>query len=125
MLTRTRRIATAALAVAAIGSQPAVAMPYEPTGGNSSSIAPMGEHAASLSDIEPRPVPTERELGDLRTESAQEPFQPVVVEVEEQVASGFDWSAAGIGAAGGLALVLIGGAAVALARHRPARTAAS
>jgi hypothetical protein len=122
MLTRTRRIATAALAVAAMGAQPAVAMPSEPTGGTGNSIVPMGEHAASLNGLEPSAATPQRELGDLRTESAQEPFQPVVVEVEEQVASGFDWSAAGIGAAGGLALVLIGGAAVAVARHRPART---
>jgi hypothetical protein len=124
MLTRTRRIITAALAVAAIGAQPAFAMPYEPTGGGSS-IAPMGEHAASLNGIEPRDLAPQSEPRDLRTDAARDPVQPVVVEVEEQLTAGFDWSAAGIGAAGGLALVLIGGAAVMFARHRPARTAVS
>jgi hypothetical protein len=123
MLIRTRRIIIAALAVAAVGAPPAVAMPAEPTGGGS--IAPMGEHAASLNGIEPRDIPPATEPGDLRTDAAREPVQPVVVEVEEQIAAGFDWSAAGIGAAGGLALVLIGGALVMFARHRPPKAAVS
>ena len=39
---------------------------------------------------------------------------PVVVEVD----AGFDWAAAGVGAAGGLGLVLVAGGAVSVVRRR-------
>ena len=105
MLIRTRRIALIALAVAALAAPSALALPNDPT------RDARGEYSASL----PSTVPD-----DLRTENTKEPAPPVVVEVD-RLGSGFDWSAAIIGAAGGLAIVLIGGAAVSAARHRPAR----
>ena len=41
--------------------------------------------------------------------------QPVVVRVDQ----GFDWSSAGVGAAGGLGLALVAGGAFSLVRNRP------
>jgi hypothetical protein len=155
MLFRTSRIVIATLAVVTLGATPALAMPIDPTspadarGEQAASLSGVsgargdqvvspsgvadarGEQAASLSATgaaslsATAPSQSVTELRDLRTEIAREPLQPVVVEVDEPVVSGFDWGAAAIGAAGGLALVLIAGAAVMFARHRPARTLAS
>jgi hypothetical protein len=134
MLSRTSRIIIiATLAVAGLGASPALAIPIDPVGPvdarGGHAVSPSvvadarGEQAASLAATAPRVTVTEP--SDLRTESAREPLQPVVVEVDEPAVSGFDWSAAAIGAAGSLGLLLLAGAAVLFARHRPARTMVS
>ena len=46
------------------------------------------------------------------------PAQPVVVPVDAPVTTGFDWTAAVIGAAGALAIAVIAGAGIALMRRR-------
>ncbi len=71
-----------------------------------------GEHAASLAD---RPA-----VADLRTPDAVDPFvRPVVVEVSgEPAAPDFDWTAAIIGLAAGLAFAVLAGVAVSGGRRR-------
>jgi hypothetical protein len=81
-----------------------------------------GENAIGASD------PVTPPAGDQRSPDAREPVggqgvpQPVVVEVTDPSGSGFDWTAAIIGMAGGLALAVLAGVAVAGSRRRP-RTA--
>ena len=58
---------------------------------------------------------------DQRTPDAREagaPAQPVVVAVDAPVTTGFDWTAAVIGAGGALAIAMIAGAGIALLRRR-------
>jgi hypothetical protein len=125
MFPKSRLAITVALATAAVSAPTAAAMPAEPVsttdarGEYSASLDARGEHAASLSQTAP--------AFDLRTADAREPdggpasTQPVVVEVTEPAASGFDWTDAGIGAAGGLALTVLFGSGVVLARRRVPR----
>jgi len=126
MLTKSRLTVATALAAAAIGAQPAYAGPVDPvdprqqdmhastvTRPDRSADDARGEHAASLADSPP--------TGDLRAEASREPIgvQPVVVEVDEPVSSGFDWTAAIIGLGAGLALAVLAGVGVAGSRRRP------
>ena len=75
-----------------------------------------GEFAAS----EPKTTPAL--ASDQRTPDAREPFvRPVVVEIGDPAPGGFDWPAAIIGLAGGLALAVLAGVGVAGARRRPVR----
>jgi|SRR5215218_4028451 len=126
MFPKSRLAITVALATAAVSAPTAAAMPAEPVGTTTdargeqaASLDARGEHAASQSQTAP--------ALDLRTADAREPdggpvsTQPVVVEVPQPVASGFDWTDAGIGAAGGLALTVLFGSGVVLARRRVPR----
>jgi hypothetical protein len=120
MLTKSRITFATALAVAAIGTSPALAIadwnvqgsppndgrenPTSPIGAGSESSTPdaRGEYSASLSESAPATAP------DLRTADAQEPFvRPVVVEIGDPAPGGFDWPAAIIGLAGGLGLNVV------------------
>ena len=112
----------------------ALASPAEP-------VDLRGENAASLSDQPTYPSPTMDIRGehaaspsnqsvasggsglDLRSENAREPFvpQPVVVEVDEPIADGFDWTEAIIGMGAGLALAVLAGVGVAGGRRRHGR----
>jgi hypothetical protein len=137
MLTKSRLILTTALAVVALAAPPAFAGPVDPgtSGGttdsrqldmHASTVKPdrttsdaRGEHAASLSDA----TAGSGAGSDLRTEAAAEPFAgPVVVEVGDPVSAGFDWRAAIIGLAGGLAIAVLAGVGVAGGRRRQPRT---
>jgi hypothetical protein len=139
MLTKSHLTIATALAVAAIAAPAATAMPADPVDAqdvrsyptladprtgppqgdlHAGTVTPSdarGEHAASLAD---RPAEA-----DLRTPDAVEPFvRPVVVEVGEPVSSpGFDWTAAIIGIAGGLALAVLAAAAISGGRRRQGR----
>jgi len=132
MRTRSHLTIAAALAIMAIGAPAATAMPAGPTAGEQRTdmqgstvtkpdvarVIPdaRGEHAASLADT---PAAPDSPTGDRRTPDAVEPFvRPVVVEVGDPVAPGFDWVAAIIGLAGGLGLAVLAGAAVSGGRRR-------
>lgn len=123
----------AALAILAIGAPAATAMPADPTADeqrqanmHASTVVPLddtretsdarGEHAASLAVT---PAAPDSPTGDRRSPDAVEPFvRPVVVEIGDPVAPGFDWVAAIIGLAGGLGLAVLAGAAVSGGRRR-------
>jgi hypothetical protein len=135
MRARTHLTIAAALAIMAIGAPAATAMPADPTAGEKradmhastvtkpdvarESSDARGEHAASLADT---PAVPDSPTGDRRTPDAVEPFvRPVVVEVGDPVAPGFDWVAAIVGLAGGLGLAVLAGAAVSGGRRRRPR----
>jgi hypothetical protein len=137
MLTKSRLAVVTALAVAALGAPPAIAMPSEPAGTDprqqdmhastvevaggqqdSSTQDARGEHAAALAE---RSAGSDGARVDLRGDAAREPFvQPVVVEVDEPASVGFDWQAAIIGLGAGLALAVLAGVGVAGGRRRQA-----
>src|SRR5215204_6400455 len=99
MLSRTHLTIAVALAILAIGAPAATARDTSDA---------RGEHAASLSGTTAAP---DSPTGDRRTPDAVEPFvRPVVVEVGDPVTPGFDWVAAIIGLAGGLAFAVLAGA---------------
>ena len=110
MLTKSRITLAAALATLALGASPALAVAQTDA---------RGEYAASLSETKPS--------ADLRTADAREPVggggqtaaQPVVVEIDDGVSSGFDWTAAIIGMGAGLALAVLAVVGVAGGRRRP------
>ncbi len=105
MLSKSRITLAAALAAAALGLSPSLALATP-----ADSMDRRGEHAAALSDSPGV---------DLRTEAAVEPFAaPVVVEVEDPVSTGFDWVAAVIGLAGGVAIAVLAGVGVGVGRRR-------
>jgi hypothetical protein len=130
MLTRSHLTIATALAIAAIAAPAASAMPADTNRGgagadprqadmHASTVTPpdaRGENAASLADDPAATV-------DLRTPDAVEPFsRPVVVEVGGEPASpGFDWTAAIIGLAGGLAFAVLAGTAVSGGRRYRSR----
>jgi hypothetical protein len=94
----------------------ATSQPGTGAGSDSSASDVRGEHAASLSQTSSGTAP------DQRSPDARDQFvRPVVVEVGEPVADGFDWTSALAGVAGGLALALLAGVAVAAARRRQVR----
>jgi hypothetical protein len=142
MLTKSRIAVAAGLAALALGAPPALAMPAgPPTAGKTSDPRQLdmhastveragkqqdrgtadarGEYAASLSeDRADSGVPAL----DARGEFAREPIvPPVVVEVDDPVSGGFDWTAGIIGLAGGIAVSVLAGAAVAGSRRRSFR----
>ena len=151
MLNKSRLTIATVVATVALGAPPALAMPIAESGADArqldmhaSTVVPAdgtsdarGEHAASLSDA----PATQQYRGtsdargehaasladgpttvDLRSPDAREPFlRAVVVEVGDPVAPSFDWTSAIIGLAGGLALAVLAGTAVAGARRRQVR----
>ena len=78
-----------------------------------------GEHAASLSGNR---AGSGTIAVDARGEFARDPIvPPVVVEIDDPVSGGFDWTAGMIGLAGGVAVAVLAGAAVAGGRRRSFR----
>jgi hypothetical protein len=133
MLSKSRITLAAVLATAALSSSPSLALAADPEdirGEHAAALADspavsigpagvQGEYAASLSD---GTAVSESPKGDLRGEAAVEPFaRPVVVEVANPVSTGFDWSAAIIGLAGGLAIAILAGVGVTRLRRRHAQ----
>ena len=131
MFSSTRSTLAIAFAATILGASPALAVP----GGDDL----RGEHAAALSATLTQPgghsdLRGEYAIGlsdpgtppadDQRSPDARAPVggqgvaQPVVVEVTEPDGSGFDWTAAIIGMAGGLALAVLARVGVAGSRRR-------
>ena len=131
MFSNTRSTLAIAIAATILGASPALAMPADDL---------RGENAAALSATLTQPVghsdlrgenaigvsdPGTPPADDQRSPDAREPVggqgvaQPVVVEVTDPAGSGFDWTAAIIGMAGGLALAVLAGVGVAGNRRRP------
>lgn len=139
MLSRSRITLAAVLATAALGSSPSLALAADSqdrrgehaaalADGPAVSIGPtgvQGEYAASLSNgtaVSESPSISDSPKSDFRTEAAAEPFAgPVIVEVANPVSTGFDWTAAIIGLAGGLAIAVLAGVGVAGGRRRHAQ----
>lgn len=109
MLSKSRLILTIALTVIAVGA-PAASAAYRPGDVR-------GEHAVAQSESVSAPS-----AGlDLRSPDAVEPFvRPVIIEIDEPAAGGFDWSAGAIGLGAGAALVLLTTAGVLTGRRRHA-----
>ena len=113
----TRRTATTAaiiLSLAAAGAPAASAIPADLT------LPPSHESPATVYSRPDKPMlPTSATAGgDFLAPAAP----PAVVHVQAPQ-NGFDWGDAGIGAAGGVALALLGvGGALAISQHRPQRT---
>jgi hypothetical protein len=111
MLIRSHLMIATALAIVAIAAPAATAMAERTDGTIADARA---EHAAALAD-----APAVVEGGDQRSPDAVEPFvRPVVVNTEAPASTGFDWTSAIIGIAGGLALAVLAGAAVSGGRPR-------
>ena len=139
MLSKSRITLAAVLATAALGSSASLALAAGPEDLRSEYAAALadspvdstlpagaqGEYAASLSDGTPvseSPSSPDSRKGDFRGEAAVEPSaRPVVVEVGNPVSTGFDWTAAIIGLAGGLAIAVLAGVGVAWQRRRHAQ----
>jgi hypothetical protein len=117
MLTKLRITIATTLAIAALGAAPALAIadwnvqgspPNDKTG-----------NAASLSESR---AGSDTPAVDARGEFSREPtIPPVVVEIDDPVSGGFDWTAGIIGLAGGVAVAVLAGAAVAGSRRRSIR----
>lgn len=135
MLSKSRITLAAVLATAALGSASSLALAAEADdvrGEHAAALADgpvsivptgvQGEYAASLADgtaVSERPSSPDSRKGDFRSEAAIEPnARPVVVEVGNPVSTGFDWTAAIIGLAGGLAITVLAGVGVARGRRR-------
>jgi hypothetical protein len=132
MFSNTRSTLAIAFAATILGASPALAMPAaddlrgeNAAAGSATLIQPAapsdvrGENAIGVSDLGTPPV------DDKRSPDAREPVggqggaQPVVVEVTDPDGNGFDWTAAIIGLAGGLAFAVLAGVGVAGSRRRP------
>jgi hypothetical protein len=117
-MTTHHRIIPAALAALALGASasPASAMPYGLNGGGS--FAP-AHGTASTS-----PPTSATAGGDFSAPAAPPPTASVPGVATPQV--GFDWGDAGIGAAAGFALALVGlGATLVITQHRTRRPTTS
>ena len=77
-----------------------------------------GENAIGVTDPGTPPVDDQRSPDAREPVGGQGVAQPVVVEVTDPPGSGFDWTAAIIGMAGGLALAVLAGVGVAGSRRR-------
>jgi hypothetical protein len=114
-MTRTHRITTTAavlLSLAAAGAPTAMARP---------DFAPAAKQAPAA--VYSRPdkslIPVSTPYGDSTSRPASAPQAVVQVQTPP---SGFDWGDAGIGAAGGLALAMLGLGGALVITHRPKRT---
>jgi hypothetical protein len=121
------RITSLALAITAVAVPAASANPL----GSGDAVKPSKVESQSISKVTPdardaaRPAPAiDRVSPDARDNGRREPA-PVVVSQPPVVATdGFDWTDAGIGAAGGLAiLTLAGGMGLVATQRRRVRTA--
>jgi hypothetical protein len=111
-----------------VAAPPALALPAYPSAAPTRDLA-TGTGPLTLAPDQRSPdarAPGERialatVASDQRTPDAREagaPAQPVVVAVDAPVTTGFDWTAAVIGAGSTLAIAMIAGAGVALMRRR-------
>lgn len=78
-----------------------------------------GENAIGVMDTGTPPADDQRSPDTREPVGGHGVAQPVVVEVTDPDGSGFDWTAAIIGMAGGLALAVLAGVSVAGSRRRP------
>ena len=128
MFSHTRSTLAIAFAATLLGASPALAMPSIDGDLRGENAAALSEHAVARpgSDLrgenaigvaEPGTLPVD----DQRSPDTREPVvsQPVVVEVTDPDGSGFDWTAAIIGMAGGRALAVLAGVGVAGSRRPP------
>lgn len=131
MFSSTRNTLAIAFAATILGASPALAMPPGDVRGENAAARSAiltqpegpsdlrGENAIGASDAVTLPA------DDQRSPDAREPFggqgvaQPVVIEVTDPDGGGFDWTAAIIGLAGGLALAVLAGVGVAGSRRHP------
>jgi len=133
MFSNTRSTLAIAFAATILGASPALAVPGgdDLRGENAAALSAQagsrpvtgsdlrGEHAIDVTD------PVTPPANDQRSPDAREPVagpgvaQPVVVEVTDPDGGGFDWRAAIIGMAGGLALAVLASVGVAGSRRRP------
>jgi uncharacterized iron-regulated membrane protein len=117
MITRQRVTTLAAifLSLAAVGAPGAGARPVD--------VVPASDHASPAA-VYSRPDKQLTSVSSPVTSKTPPQRQPVAAVVRvETPQTGFDWGDAGIGAAGGLALAMLGlGAALVISRRRPART---
>jgi hypothetical protein len=117
-----KRAAALALALGAVSAGPAAARPIEVSGPVHAVSAPSVPQAGGIGGLTPRPAPGHGEHLSVATASARYRFttHPPIVTSGALADRGFNWGDAGIGAAGGLALSLLGfGGAVAATRRRP------
>jgi hypothetical protein len=123
MLTKSHLTLATALAIAALAAtaMPAAGDPWASerhADMSADTVTPpdaRGEYAADLAD-------EDAAASDRRTPDAVEQFtRPVVVEVGEPGSPGFDWTAAIIGVAGGLAFAVLASVAVSGGRRRRSR----
>lgn len=117
-MTSTHRIATAAaimLSLAAAGAPTASARPADST--PAATHTPTTVYSRPDKSLIPVAAPSPTG-GTVVKQSAP----PTVVRIQTPQ-SGFDWGDAGIGAAGGLAIAMLGlGGALVVSHHRPRRT---
>ncbi|HET7047973.1 MAG TPA: hypothetical protein VFI54_06835 [Solirubrobacteraceae bacterium] len=115
-MTSTHRITTTAaiiLSLAAAGAPTATARP---------DFVPAAKQppAAAYSRPDKSLIPLATPYGDSTSRPASAPQAVVQVQTPP---SGFDWGDAGIGAAGGIAIAMLGlGGALVVSNHRPRRT---
>ena len=119
-MTTTHRISTTAVLILSLAAAGAPAASAQPIGGYTANPAnPTHATVYSRQDksIVPATSPSTTAASPAKVSAA-----PPVVRVQAP-ANGFDWGDAGIGAAGGLALSMIGlGGALAVSQHRTRRT---
>ena len=115
-MTHTRRITTTAavlLSLAATGAPTATARP---------DVAPAAKQPAPTAYSRPDKslIPLATPYVDSTSRPASAPQAVVRIQTPS---SGFDWGDAGIGAAGGVAIAMLGlGGALVVSNHRPRRT---
>lgn len=132
MFSNTRSTLAIAFAATILGASPALAGPGgdDLRGENAASRSATltlpgthselrGENAIGASDPGTPPADDQRSADAREPVGGQGVAPPVVVEVTNPDGGGFDWTAAIIGVAGGLALTVLAGVAIAGSRRRP------
>jgi hypothetical protein len=132
MFSSTRSTLAIAFAATILGAAPALAVPAgddlrgENTATRSATLIQprgnsdlRGENALGVSDLGTPPADDQRSPDAREPVGGQGVAQPVAVEVIDPDGSGFDWVAAIIGLAAGLALAVLAGVGVAGSRRRP------
>jgi len=129
MFRNTRSTLAIAIAATILGASPALGMPADDLHGENAAARSehavvtgadlRGENAIGVSDPGTPPADDQRSPDAREPVGGQGVAQPVVVEVTDPAGSGFDWTAAIIGLAGGLALAVLAGVGVAGSRRRP------
>ncbi len=119
-MTSIRRSTTGALlalSLVAAGAPAATASPVSPSYPSSQAGAPQQPAVAGVYDR------ADKTIIGTTTSSAAGTISPQPVVRIQMAKGGFDWADAGIGAAGGLALAMVGlGGALGVAQHRTRRT---
>ena len=131
MFSSTRSTLAIAFAATILGASPALAMPADDLRGENAASRSAtltqpgthsdlrGENAIGVSDPGTPPADDQRSPDAREPVGGQGVAQPFVVEVTSPDGGGFDWTAAIIGMAGGLALAVLAGVGVAGSRRRP------